>query len=72
MIVLPDSPLAIGNHINSQLMTPLADVRHRARMRERKHFTLLQPPQQEARFEASVQREGRRFDFAAQPNEWFV
>jgi len=66
-----NSPCRIGIH-DSQLVTPLADARHRSRVRHFESLTGLQSPQQESGLKPCLLGEGRRLHFAVQPDKRFV
>jgi hypothetical protein len=67
-----DDPPGRVHVVNAQPVATRANRGHRSRMRHAQQLTTLQSPQQVARLNPGRLGEGRRLDFAAQPDERFV
>lgn len=65
---IQDPPVAILIP-HAKLMTPLADVRQRSRMRHAQLFAFLQQPEKRTGFDSSTSRERRSLDLAVQPHQ---
>jgi hypothetical protein len=57
---------------NPQFVHAGSNRRHRPGMGHPQGFAALQSSQQDSSFHPCLSAERRRFDFAVQPNEWFV
>src|SRR5262245_5158655 len=67
-----DDPPRLVLIVDAQFVTPFADGRHRAGVRQRKVFASLQPAQKHSGFNSRFRRKRRRFDLAAQPDQGLV